>query len=205
MDLQDTASYAQILDSRDRIAGDIGSNWYQRAQELGPLGSALRSPQSSKSKSTTFGDVLRTAIGSALGYGLGRGASSVMGLSEDSSSNVAFTGAMMGGLMGLTKSASERQLAFRTAFIKAAIDRGHFKTAFINTLILNPLSSLAHTASRIAENAGAIAGSADAPDDVDADVVRNKVETELLRQELKRVKALRQNQLLKQVLAKRTE
>jgi hypothetical protein len=126
-----------------------------------------------------------------------------MGLSEDSTSNVAFTGAMMGGLMGLTKSASDQRLAFRASFIKAAIDNGYFKEASIGSMIFSPLTDISGVAQRVGESSGTVVGGADAPDDTDSDIVRTKVETELLRQELKRVKAIRNNQLLKQVLAKR--
>lgn len=201
MDLRDTAAYAQILDSRDRIASDQGINWYQKSKELGVLSSASRNPQ--PSRSSTFGDVLRTAIGSALGYGLGRGAGTVLGLQEDRTNAVAFTGAMMGGLMGLTKSGSDQRLAFRAAFIKAAIDQGYFKEAGIGSMLFSPITDLAGVAQRVGESTGAVIGGADAPDDTDTDVVRSKVEAELLRQELKRVEAVRRNQLLKQVLAKR--
>lgn len=202
MDLRDTAAYAQILDSRDRLASETGGDWYRRAQELGTLSSASRDPKSSRS--STFGDVLRTAIGSALGYGLGRGASSVLGLSDSSASSVAFTGAMMGGLMGLTKSASDQRLAFRASFIKAAIDKGYFtKEASIGSMLFSPITDLSGVAHRVGETTGTVIGGADAPDDIDTDVVRAKVEAELLRQEMKRIQALRRNQILKQVLAKR--
>lgn len=201
MDLRDTAAYATILDARDRLAGATGGDWYRRAQELGTLSSASRDPK--PTRSSTFGDVLRTAIGSALGYGLGRGASSVMGLSEDSANSVAITGAMMGGLMGLTKSASDQRLAFRASFVKAAIDKGYFKEASIGSMIFSPITDLSGVAHRIGETAGTVIGGADAPDDSDTDIVRSKVETEILRQEMKRIEAIRRNQLLKQVLAKR--
>lgn len=201
MDLRDTAAYAQILDSRDRLASETGGNWYQRAQELGTLSSASRDPK--PSRSSTFGDVLRTAIGSALGYGLGRGASSVMGLSDSSTNTVAFTGAMMGGLMGLTKSSNDQRLAFRAAFIKAAIDKGYFKEASLGSMLFSPITDLSGVAHRVGETAGTVVGGADAPDDVDTDIIRTKVEAELLRQEMKRIEAIRRNQILKQVLAKR--
>jgi hypothetical protein len=199
MDLQDTAAYAQILDTRDRLASESGPGWFQRAGELGRLSDASRNP---KPRSSTFGDVLRVAIGGALGYGLGRGASSVLGLSDSSANSVSFTGAMMGGLMGLTKSASDRRAAFRVAFIKAAIDQGYFKGASIGSMLFSPVTDLSGVAQRVGTSTGTVIGGADAPDDTDTDIVRAKVEAELLRQELKRVKAVRTNELLKQVLAK---
>ena len=111
----------------------------------------------------------------------------------------------MGGLMGLTKSASDQQLAFRAAFIKAAIDKGYFKEASIGSMIFSPLTDLSGVAHRVGESTGTVIGGADAPDDTDTDIVRAKVEAELLRQEMERVKAIRRNQILKQVLAKRRD
>lgn len=103
----------------------------------------------------------------------------------------------------MSEPTSDERLAFRAAFIKAAADRGYFKEAFLAPLVLAPLSGLSGTAKRLGESVGSVIGSADAPDDIDRDVVSAQVEEELLRQESARVAAIRQNELLKQVLAKR--
>lgn len=198
MDLSDAANYAQLLDTRDRLASSPSTNWYERAHELGTVSTAIDQKKTRRDH-TTVGDILRTAIGGALGYGLGRGASAVLGLPSDKTDTIAFTGAMLGGLMGLTKSAEDARTAFRAAFIKAAIDHGYFKEAGLTA----PFTGLSNLATRLSESAGSIIGHADAPDDIDEDVVREKVEAELMRQEASRVEALRRNMLLKKVLAKR--
>jgi hypothetical protein len=148
------------------------------------------------------------AIGGALGYGLGRGIGAAVGLPESRTNALAAAGAAYGGLVGLSKSASdttERREAFRAGFIKAAVERGYFKKhAFIAPLLLAPLTGLSGVAQQAGTAAGSVLGAADAPDDVDTAIVREKVETELLRQELERVKAQRKSRILKQLLAKRT-
>jgi hypothetical protein len=201
MDLGDAADYAAVLTAQDRVASDPSRSWLQKVRDYIPT-TGLR-PASQRS-SGTFGDILRVAIGGALGYGVARGAASVLGLSDSSTNALSLAGASAGGLMGLTKSGSDERIAFRVAFIKSAIDKGYFtKKAFIAPLILAPISGLTGTMNRIGESAGSVVGSADAPDDVDKDIVQTQVESELLRQEEARVEAQRQNQILKQVLAKR--
>jgi len=181
-------------------------SFYQKVEQLSPIALQSAAPEKYRS-STSFGDVLRVAVGAALGYGAARGAGSVLGLPEDKSNALALGGAALGGLVGLSKT-SESKLAFRASFLKAAIESGHFKTAFTKKayvwpLVLAPLTGLSQTAKRVGTQAGSVLGAADAPDDTDADIVRIKVETELLRQELARVRAMKQTQALKELLAKR--
>lgn len=201
MNLQDAGSYAQLMDTRDRVGSDTSIPFYERAQELAPISQQLFSPEDS-GKTKTFGDILSVAIGAALGFGAARGASSVLGLSDSAADALAVTGASLGGLVGLSKTGAAEE-AFRAGYIKAAIEKGYFKSAFIGSLLLAPLTGLSNAAQRVGTSTGSIIGAADAPDDTDTNIVQTKVETELLRQELERVKAVRQVKALKDVLAKR--
>ena len=205
MSRSDAANYAQILDTRDRVAEDPNRTFYQKVRDLGPLGTALRENEDDDKKQTTFGDILRGAIAAGLGYGLGKGVGSTMGLSDSTTDSLAVTGAMLGGLMGITKSGCTKEEKFRVGFLKSAIDKGYFKEAFIGGLLLDPIIGLSSAGQRIGESAGSVMGATDAPSESDTAIVRDKVETELLRQELERVQSARRTSLLKQVLAKRRQ
>lgn len=187
MDIHTAASIAQVKDTVDRISADHSKPLFQRASELGGLALALRSPLPSRTAAgqPTIGSLINIAMGAALGVGLAKGLSS-------------------GGFMGTTKTASEARTAFRLGFLKRAAEAGHLKTsAVFLPFAVSKLTGLSSIAQRAGENVGAVTGMADAPDDVDVDIVRAHVETELLRQELRRAKAMRQNQILKQILANR--
>ncbi len=201
MSLRDAAQLGQLMSSRRGIAEGEGS-LLDKAQELSVLDRTLNSPDSEDTK-RTIGTLLKGVISSAFGYGLAKGIGSEMGLSDDSAENVADVGALLGGLVGLSKIGQDERLAFRAAFIKSAIDNGYFeKKALLSWMTDIPMAA-ANLAHKGSEATGAALGTISSPGDADEDITKTKVETELLRQELERLRAQQQNSALKQILAKR--
>lgn len=203
MSLRDASQLAQLLTARSSIAGG-SDTLLDKAQNLTVLDRALQAPDIEDTRSTV-GSLLKGVIGAAFGFGVAKGVSSEMGLSDSSASSVADVGALLGGLVGLSKIGNDERLAFRSAFIKSAIANGYFeKKALLGWVTDLPMaaSNLAHKGSEIT---GASLGTIASPSDADEDITKTKVETELLRQELERLRAQQQNSALRQILAKRRQ
>ena len=201
MSLRDAAQLGQLMSSRHSIA-EGGGSLLDKAQELSVLDRTLNSPDSEDTK-RTIGTLLKGVISSAFGYGLAKGIGSEMGLSEDSAENVADVGALLGGLVGLSKIGEDERMAFKAAFIKAAIADGYFEKKALLSWVTDIPMAAANLAHKGSETAGATIGTIASPGDADEDITKTKVETELLRQELERLRAQKQNSALKQILAKR--
>jgi len=198
--LRDAAQLAQLIYSRRGIAEGSGS-LLDKAEDLSVLDRVEQAPDTEDTK-RTLGNLLKGVIGSAFGFGLAKGISSEMGLPDGAADNVAEAGALLGGLVGLSKIGQDERLAFRAAFVKEAIEQGYFKKALFNWVTDIPMAA-ANIAHKGSETAGAALGTIANPGDADEDITKTKVETELLRQELERLKAQQQNSALKQILAKR--
>jgi len=198
--LRDAAQLAQLISSRRGIAEGSGS-LLDKAEDLSVLDRVEQAPDTEDTK-RTLGNLLKGVIGSAFGFGLAKGISSEMGLPDGAADNVAEAGALLGGLVGLSKIGQDERLAFRAAFVKEAIEQGYFKKALFNWVTDIPMAA-ANIAHKGSETAGAALGTIANPGDADEDITKTKVETELLRQELERLKAQQQNSALKQILAKR--
>ncbi len=190
------------MSSRHSIADGSGS-LLDKAQELSVLDRVQQSPDSEDTK-RTIGNLLKGVISSAFGYGLAKGISSEMGLPDSVTDSVANAGALLGGLVGLSKIGNDERLAFRAAFVKEAIDKGYFKSALFDWVTDIPMAA-ANLAHKGSEATGAALGTIASPSDADEGITKDKVETELLRQELERLRARQQNSALKQILAKRRQ
>jgi len=200
--IRDAAQLGQLMSSRHGIADGSGS-LLDKAQELSVLDRVAQSPDSEDTK-RTIGNLLKGVISSAFGYGLAKGISTEMGLPDSVTDSVSNAGALLGGLVGLSKIGSDERLAFRAAFIKSAIDKGYFKKALFDWVTDIPMAA-ANIAHKGSEAAGAALGTIANPSDADEGITKDKVETELLRQELERLRGQQQNSALKQILAKRRQ
>jgi hypothetical protein len=209
MTLQDAAHQAQVSTAKNSIF-DSNMNWWDKLTQVASINKELY--KSDKPK--TFGTVLNTAMGAALGYGLSKGVGSLFGLEDQNQSNLNQSGAFLGALMGFSKSASDtadtiigqRRDAFRYGFMKRAMERGFVKNAMNPlSIFIDPIVGAANLSRRSGSTAGTIAGTADAVDETDEDITRMQVERQLLEHELTKLRAKRTNQALKDILAKRNK
>jgi hypothetical protein len=207
MTLQDAAYQSQITSTKNSILSS-NSNWWDKLGQIGDINNQLY--KSDKPK--TFGTVLNTAMGAALGYGLSKGVGSVFGLEDQNQSSLNQSGAFLGAFMGFNKSAedvaddiiSQRKEAFRYGFMKRAMELGFVKNAMNPlSIFIDPIVGAANLSRRSGATAGTIAGTADAVDETDEDITKMQVERQLLEHELTKLKAKRMNQALKELLAKR--
>jgi hypothetical protein len=186
MGLQTASQYSTIAANTDSIINNPELSFSQKAADLGRIYMELNSPDPSHEEGFLRG-VLRTAAGVGLGIGLAQ----------------AFKSEILGGDMD--KTASDRE-AFRYGFLKAACEKGYFSKVAFNplALITDPIMGVSSATRGVGESAGAAAGAFDAPGEADEKLTRTMVETELLKQEQKRLEAERRNALLKKILAKRS-
>lgn len=166
-----------------------------------------------------FQTLLHSIVGAALGSGVAKGVSALLPVSSNFADKLQTIGMGVGALMnsGIIKRSKEildtitgeRKDAFRLGFMKAAVSRGLFKQAMLMPMLsIDPAGlfaiprGIAQATTTAGEYAGGALGAAGNPTESDKDVLQMEAEKEVLKQTLKRLKAARNNRILKQVLAK---
>lgn len=228
MGYSDAADYHTAMESRDSIIHGGGS-LIDKARRLANWQALVDKKEPAK-KQWTFGDVLHGAIGAALGVGVARGASNILGLDERLADKLETAAMGAGAAMNtgvikwaedteaqigkmndaIPKIAQQRKHAFRLGFLKAAQDLDLLKKeAIVPVVTLNPadLAAIPRAAAKALTSTGrtlgSLAGTVDAPDETEEALTELEVEKQLLEERLARLQADRRNASLRKVLANR--
>lgn len=191
MGLETASQLSTLMTNSDSIINDPNKSFVDKAADLGRLYMAQQERDPDHQEGFIRG-VLRTAAGVGLG----------IGLAQAFKSTILDAGT---GFMDKISSDQADREAFRYGFLKAACESGYFtKTAFNPlSIITDPIMGVSAATRGLGEAAGAGVGALDSAGEADEKLTRTNVETELLRQEQRRLEAERRNVLLKKVLAKR--
>jgi hypothetical protein len=210
MTFEHAAHFATYQQERDRLNQE--PDILTAIRKATNLDAQARRPEDKLKSSGGLGKLVHALIGGVVGYTAARVATSALDLSPEFSNKLQTSAATAGAIMGFAKSASARTQeealkAFRLGFLKAAMDRGYFKTAGFG-LYLDPASVLslpraaAEGATRVSSAIGSGIGAASAPDEVEEDLMKMQLEKDLLQQRLKSALVNRQNKRIRDVLAK---
>jgi hypothetical protein len=207
----DAASFSTVSKNREELMSS-DMNLVDKLKRINQLDNAVAAPP--VDNSPTIGDLLSSAMRGMLGLGIARGASNILGLSEETKNKVENMGMFLGASSRLMKNAEvqDRRNAFKLAFVRAALDAGAFgkEAAFApvgimatpDTLIA-PVRGIAGAVSSTGGLAGSLLGAADAPDEHEEELAQLAAQKEQLRDQLRRLTAEKKSNVLKQLLANR--
>lgn len=214
MTTSDAMDYAQITGAQDSILS--GTDFFKAIQRSTEFAKALRQP-GEPPKSFGFGTIFHGALGAAMGAGIARGVSSVLGLPDRFSDKLetaamGIGAAMNTGILKRSNAETEVRHAFRLGFAKAASDKGLLKEAGLvpipvfsvsPTDLINIPKGVMQAAGTGASALGTAAGTFDAINDDEEELTKMQVEKTLLQERLNRVIAEKKNNAVRRLLAQR--
>jgi hypothetical protein len=193
--LGEAAQLAQVISGKNSIFSS-NRNWLDENKSINSINEAMAKPSSS----------LGTVALAGLGLGLARGIGAMFGLNSQEQNNLESKSMFM----AMNKTAAEKHeeakhIAFRTGFLKAAMDSGYFEktSASLFNLLTGPVMTAAGLSLAAGGAAGTLAGGADSADETDEDIAKMHAEKLLLKQQLTELQADRKNSILREVLDKK--
>jgi hypothetical protein len=232
MSLQDAAAMISVQQAQDRIMQDPSLTLWGKVKAVETINRAARSTPV-KQPWVTPGQVIRGAIGAAIGYKAGDILARYLGADEGTAQNARRAGIGLGtllntGVIGMPKTAAEIESIHRRdarnavmlGFLKGARDSGLIenrdycaagitkKVAYVAVtpdVFTAPVTSAASTTRGIAATAGGLGAHIMGEDSTDEKIQRMMVEKRQLDAEAERLRAARTNRLLQKVLSRRVE
>lgn len=205
MTYESAAHMSTYIDTQDRLAAD--PDFLAAVRKATDL-TRERWKADGRPKSTS-GSLLNAVIGGVIGYTAASTAAKSFDLSPTFSSRLKTTSAVAGALMAFNKTGSRTKTAathaIRIGFLRAFEERGLLKEGALLVDPANVMSlprSMAESASKMVNAAGTAVGAFTAPSSGDEDMLKLKLQKDLLRQKLKAALVDRENRKIRAALAR---